>query len=151
MCWSTYCFVISIMLAACLCSTFTNTTFRIFICTSMYCMFLCICFQLVFDYQKIISYQVSLEYIIQSYRYYCLFFFFLSFSLCSLTQPWHKVPFIMGVHTSCLASQEGIESLPSSVVVHLDFNKVAPPMEVLLPGESGPMLKRWVGCSFFVY
>tara|TARA_B100000795_G_scaffold265084_1_gene246426 strand:+ start:65 stop:1189 length:1125 start_codon:yes stop_codon:yes gene_type:complete len=40
------------------------------------------------------------------------------------------VPFIMGVHTSCLASQEGIESLPSSVVVHLDFNKVAPPMEV---------------------
>ena len=48
----------------------------------------------------------------------------------------------MWVHTSCLASQEGIESLPSSVVVHLDFNKVAPPMEVLLPGESGPMLKR---------
>ena len=51
------------------------------------------------------------------------------------------VPFIMGVHTSALASQEGIESLPSSVVVHLDYNKVAPPMEVLLPGESGPMLK----------
>jgi hypothetical protein len=52
------------------------------------------------------------------------------------------VPFIMGVHTSCLASQEGIESLPFSVVVHLDFNKVAPPMEVLLPGESGPVLKE---------
>ena len=52
------------------------------------------------------------------------------------------VPFIMGVHTSCLASQEGIESLPSSVVVHLDFNKVAPPMEVLLPGESGPVLRE---------
>ena len=33
------------------------------------------------------------------------------------------VPFIMGVHTSALASQEGIESLPSSVVVHLDYNK----------------------------
>ena len=38
--------------------------------------------------------------------------------------------------------QEGIESLPSSVVVHLDYNKVAPPMEVLLPGESGPMLRE---------
>lgn len=51
------------------------------------------------------------------------------------------VPFIMGVHTSALASHEGIESLPSSVVVHLDYNNVAPPMEVLLPGESGPVLK----------
>lgn len=50
-----------------------------------------------------------------------------------LTAP---CPFIIGVHTSFLETQVGVEALTTSVIVHLDNDKVVTPMEVELPGGA---------------
>lgn len=50
------------------------------------------------------------------------------------------VPFIMGVHSDFLATQTAVECVASAVMVHLDFNKVVTPMDIVLPGDVACVL-----------
>jgi len=43
-------------------------------------------------------------------------------------------PYVMGLHTDFLETQEGMDALVTSVIVHLDVDKVVTPMEIELPG-----------------
>lgn len=52
------------------------------------------------------------------------------------------VPYLMGVHTSSLATREGMESFATCVIVHLDLNKVVTPIEVEGDFDTVPEIPR---------
>ena len=53
-----------------------------------------------------------------------------------LTYLESPMPFLVGVHTSSLETVECLNVLPSSLIVHVDANRIIRPMEVELPGAA---------------
>ena len=44
----------------------------------------------------------------------------------------------MGMHTDFLGTRQAIDCITSTVIVHLDFNKIVTPMQAQLPGSNTP-------------